>query len=48
LNDKINIIASKQPNTVPVQWPNLIAANATPYIGGYNNWGNGFGGGIIF
>ena len=50
LDDKIDAIAAKQPNTVPVQWPNLIAANATPYIGGYgyNNWGNGFGGGIIF
>ena len=35
LNDKINIIAAKQPNTVPVQYPNLVAANATPYIGGY-------------
>ena len=33
LNDKINAIASKQPNTVPVQWPNIIAANATPYVG---------------
>lgn len=33
LNDKINVIASKQPNTVPVQWPNIVAANATPYIG---------------
>ena len=45
LNDKINIIASKQPNTVPVQWPNIVAANATPYVGpnysGYNSWGNG-------
>ena len=47
LNDKINLIASKQPNTVPVQWPNIIAANATPYVGsvygGYypqnNFWG---------
>ena len=37
LNDKINAIASKQPNTVPVQWPNIVAANATPYIG--NAWG---------
>ena len=35
LNDKINLIAAKQPNTVPVQYPNLIAANATPYVGGY-------------
>lgn len=39
LNDKINAIASKQPNTVPVQWPNIIAANATPYVGNY--WGYG-------
>ena len=35
LNDKINLIAAKQPNTVPVQYPNLVAANATPYVGGY-------------
>ena len=33
LDDKIDSIAAKQPNTVPVQWPNIIAANATPYIG---------------
>ena len=33
LDDKIDAIAAKQPNTVPVQWPNIIAANATPYIG---------------
>ena len=49
LDDKIDAIAAKQPNTVPVTWPNLVAANATPYIGGYNGgFGNGFGGGIIF
>ena len=35
LDDKIDAIAAKQPNTVPVQWPNIIAANATPYIGSY-------------
>ena len=35
LNEKINILAAKQPNTVPVQYPNLVAANATPYVGGY-------------
>ena len=35
LDDKIDAIAARQPNTVPVQWPNLVAANATPYIG---NW----------
>ena len=35
LNDKINILAAKQPNTVPVQYPNIVAANATPYVGNY-------------
>ena len=52
LDDKIDAIAAKQPNTVPVQWPNLVAANATPYVGGYgwNNgyFGNGFGNNIVF
>ena len=52
LDDKIDAIAAKQPNTVPVQWPNLVAANATPYVGGYgwNNgfYGNGFGNNIVF
>jgi hypothetical protein len=50
LDDKIDAIAAKQPQTVPVQWPNLVAANATPYVGqsyypGYNGWGNN--GGIV-
>lgn len=51
LDDKIDSIAAKQPNTVPVQWPNLVAANATPYVGGvYGNgfYGNGFGNNIVF
>jgi hypothetical protein len=50
LDDKIDAIAAKQPNTVPVQWPNLIAANATPYIGNWNGgfYGNGFGNNIVF
>ena len=48
LNDKITLLAAKQPNTVPVQYPNLVAANATPYVGGYGyGYGNGFGGGIV-
>lgn len=48
LDDKIDAIAAKQPNTVPVQYPNLVAANATPYIGGYGyGYGNGFGGGVV-
>lgn len=46
LDDKIDAIAAKQPNTTPVIWPNLTAVNNTPYAGGY--YGNGFGGGIIF
>ena len=51
LDDKIDAIAAKQPNTVPVQWPNLVAANATPYIGQAYPFGN-FGGwgsnGVIY
>lgn len=52
LDNKIDGIAAKQPNTIPVQWPNVVAANATPYLGqglypGYG-YGNGFGGGIVF
>ena len=53
LNDKLNQVAAKQPNTVPVQWPNIVAANATPYIGqgyypgNYGGWGAGFNGGVI-
>lgn len=55
LDDKIDAIAAKQPNTVPVQWPNLIGVNATPYIGqgyypggNFGGWGSGFGGGIVY
>jgi hypothetical protein len=50
LDDKIDAIAARQPNTVPVQWPNLVAANATPYIGNWSNgfYGNGFGNNIVF
>lgn len=52
LQAKINEIAAKQPNTVPVQYPNLVAANATPFIGqgyypGGYGWGSGFNGGVI-
>ena len=47
LDDKIDAIAAKQPQTVPVQWPNLVGVNATPYIGqgyypgSFNGWGSG-------
>ena len=51
LDDKIDAIAAKQPNTIPVQWPNVIAANATPYVGqgyypGFGGWGTN--GGIVY
>ena len=47
LDDKIDAIASKQPNTVPVQWPQLTAVNTTPYVSG-GIYGNGFGNNITF
>ena len=40
LNTKITEIANRQPNTVPVQWPNLTAVNTTPYWGFNNGWGS--------
>ena len=44
LQAKVNEIAAKQPNTVPVQYPNLVAINQTPngYPGGYP-YGYGYG-----
>ena len=41
LQAKVTEIADKQPNTVPVTWPNLTAVNNTPYSGNYY-------GGIVF
>jgi hypothetical protein len=53
LDDKIDGIAAKQPNTVPVAWPNLVGVNATPYIGqgfypggNYGGWG-AYNGGVV-
>ena len=43
LDDKVDAIAAKIPNTVPVQFPNLIAVNQTPYAGSNYPFGNGFG-----
>lgn len=49
LNNKITELASKTPNTVPVQWPALTAVNTTPYVnGGYYGSAFGFGNGITF
>ena len=38
LDDKVDAIAARQPNTVPVTWPNLQAYSVTPNI---NPWGYG-------
>ena len=53
LQRDVDKIRENQPNTVPVQWPQLQAVNTTPYIsGGYYGmnpgfgWGNGFFGGF--
>ena len=55
LDNKIGAIAAKQPNTVPVQWPNLVGVNTTPCIGqgfypggNFGGWGSGFGGGVVY
>ncbi len=37
IQNQLTAIKSSQPNTVPVQWPNLTAVNTTPY------WNNGWG-----
>ena len=42
LDNKIDAIKAAQPNTVPVQWPNITAVNTTPY------WGNIYGGSNSF
>jgi len=47
INAKLVEIESKQPNTVPVTYPNITAVNNTPYAGGfYGGFGNGFGWGF--
>ena len=52
INEKFSNVATElaaikasQPNTVPVQWPQLTAVNTTPYMGNfYGGFGNGFWG----
>lgn len=46
LGKEVDDIKCKQPQTVPVQWPQLTAVNTTPYVsGGFygGGFGNGFG-----
>jgi hypothetical protein len=48
IENQLVAIKSAQPNTVPVQWPQLTAVNTTPYMspfyGGFGGgfWGNNF------
>lgn len=46
IESQLIAIKSAQPNTVPVQWPQLTAVNTTPYMGGYYG-GYGFMGNNI-
>ena len=53
LAKEVDDIKCKQPSTVSVQYPNLIALNATPYVSGgfYGNgygYNNGWGGNVVF
>lgn len=56
LAKEVDDIKCKLPATVNVEYPNLVAVNATPYVNGgfygnsgYNYYGgNGFGGNIVF
>ena len=42
MDDKIDSIAAKQPNTVPVVYPNLVAVQQNPYYGNCNCYNDGF------
>ena len=50
INEKFNTVATElaaikasQPNTIPVQWPNVTAVNTTPFAGGFYGLNNGWG-----
>lgn len=45
IQNEVDDIKNKMPNTVSVQYPNLVAVNNTPYMGMY---GNSFGGNVVF
>lgn len=48
IENQLIAIKSSQPNTVPVQWPNLTAVNTTPYVGGgFYGYGSGIWGNNI-
>ena len=41
IQSEVSAIKASQPNTVPVQWPNLTAVNNTPYSTGFYGYGYG-------
>lgn len=46
LDDKIDAIAAKQPNTISIPYPQLSVVNNTPNVSnwpGFNPWGYGYG-----
>jgi hypothetical protein len=43
INAKLIEIENRQPNTIPVQYPNVVAMNATPYAGFGAGYGYGYG-----
>lgn len=43
---EVNDIKCKLPNTVPVTYPNIMAVNNTPYMGGFYGAGYGYGYGV--
>ena len=54
LTERLARIESHQPNTVPVQYPNVVAVKATPSFvpsgcgcGSYSGWGSNFNGGVV-
>lgn len=45
IRTEVEAIKASQPNTVPVQWPNLTAVNTTPYYGNsFSPYGYGWNG----
>ena len=43
VNTELAAIKASQPNTIPVQWPNVTAVNTTPFAGGFYSVNNGWG-----
>ncbi len=43
INAKLVEVESRMPNTIPVQYPNVVAVNNTPFSGGFAGYGYGYG-----